>query len=777
MQFYYRIVKKSSKFDELPEVSLRRSPPTTITNGDACSNKTTKSFENLSNDKPHSDIQAKKTFNTSNHQTYQPLKIKLSVSNKNVSIISNDAVTHSKDKKLEKKTFNQNQKTDSIKKPSLLESTEQKKDDVKKDEYEFEDDIDQQKLGFLNAFQLTAKKVLEKSKTEQTSNNNTISILPKKTTNAVSPKRESKETSKISSKKMKFNDAIGHENKYVFTKSSTVGHEITFDMSPKPLGNKPTLKEVKNDIMMVKRATDAKINKQSETKDVISSNNDKIQKEVTSQIKPKKLPMLLPKNPTSVFPSPVSTNNTNMLAPSFIMSKPDIKKDFPSKEISLTKINPSQNHRVYGPKSPAKVTPYQNTSNEFKKSEGFLQPLPPKPKSNALPPMAQPTNILKPYGSPIKMPKNIPENMQTPYGCRTPFYVPSSPSYTPNFDAKPQFKYANPNAYASFMQSMFSPAAPEKSLTNIEQSKKRSAPNEITTIVPNKKKSLSPGTSVDSDSNKMCILNKINFPSSLSVTLTNEQEENKKEQLRTCKQNVVNNNIEIIKISEDKDLKTAGVVASPSNAEKKNAVIDHKNESKVTNSTSPKSNSINNLSIPTSKTQTVKEPRDGFQRAFLDSISTAAKHQNDPKKKDEVKSKDGQQEKKDMDFFKKNIEVHSNPKNSEMKKNISLTPPPTSLKQSNDKVSNKVAKSLTPPPMNQDSLIAANAALNLMLLNSVYPDFSQLQKTIMMETLRQNLALHQLQHQQKVHQEQQKSSAQEQPTPSNFPQQNSDKKN
>lgn len=770
MQFFYRIVKKSSKFDELPEVSLRRSPPTTATI-DVCTNKTAKNCEILSIDKKISD--GKKGVSNGNYEQHQPIKIKLSVSNKNVSIISNNAINQKRDEKLDNKNLNSAEKDD-VKKNIMntFNIKDQKKED-KKDEYEFEDDIDQQKLGFLNAFQLTAKKVLEKNKTEQNVKSDKP-ISPKKTLSFVpSKQRDSKEALKTCSKKMKFNEGKEDDRKYVFTKTSTVGHEIAFDMSPKPLGTKPTLKEVKNDIMMVKRATDAKICKQIEPRDVATI-NEKSQKE-TSHIKPKKLPMLLPKNPTTVFSLANSSPNiTNSLSTStsLAMSKPNIKKDFPSKEISLTKINPNQNHRVYGPKSPMKIPSHQsqNVVNEFKKSEGFLQPLPPKPKSNALP-IPSPTNILKPYGSPMKLPKNIPENMQTPYGCRTPFYVPSSPSYTPNFDAKPQFKYANPNAYASFMQTMFSPATSEKNASNSEISKKRPAPSEISTVVPNKKKSLSPGTSVDSDSKSMCILNKINFPSSLSVTLTNEQEENKKEQLRTCKQNIVNNNIEIIKISEEKDVKPNGTIESLTCKDKKHVVIDQKNTSS-TNSLSPKNSSTNQLAIPTPKSQ----KGDGFQRAFLESISSAPKLMNDTKKVIESKSKDGS-EQKDIEFLKKIIEIHSSPK-SDLKKNISITPPPASLKQANEKSSNKLSKSLTPPPMNQDSLIAANAALNLMLLNAAYPDFSQLQKSLMMETFRQNLALHQLQQQQqKVHNEQQKTNAQEQPTPSNFSQQNSDRKN
>lgn len=702
MQFFYRIVKKTSKFAELPEVSLRRSPPTTISlsTTEDCKNKSPKAASG--NEK----VQTNKKINQNSFH-HQPIKIKLSVSNKNVSIISNDGLSDFGKKKEKQKNGNY----------SAVVKETPKKEESKKDEYEFEDDIDQQKLGFLNTFQLTAKKVLEKTTNVETPKKPTFTPIP--------PKREAKELPKTNPKKIKFNDtkSIGNE-KFLFTKSAD-GHEITFDMSPKPLGSKPSLKEVKNDLL--KRAT------KIEPKEL----EKPPQKEILPQIKPKKLPMLLPKNPSQLFHPPPMTSFPN---------KPtEVKKDFPSKEISVTKINDPSQHRVYGPtKSPAKVFQPPNLPSppvEMKKSEGFLQPLPPKPKSNALP-MPAPMNILKPYGSPMKLPKNIPENMQTPYGCRTPFYVPSSPSYTPNFDTKPTFKYANPNAYASFMQSMFSPAAPEKitspNTTPKINAPKRLAPNEFASPIPAKKKASSPGTETESKS--MCILNKINFPSSLSVTLTNEQEENKKEQLRTCKQNAVNNNIEIIKISEEKDKKIAEpVVANPPS--------------------SPKTNNFNPLTIQTSKV--MKEPKESFQRAFLESIISVGKNQQPENKKNETKTADNKSPKFPSE-------------QTTLKKNISLTPPPTNSKQTNEKLNNKT-KSLTPPPLTQD-MFAANAALNLMLLNAAYPDLAQLQKNLMMETLRQNLALHQLQQQQKVQQQQQKTSAQDQPTPSNFTQQNSDTK-
>lgn len=868
MPFFFRIIAKNSKCDELPEVALRRSPTTTMPNvaDETVTKKKSVSFkEEVESIEAKPENNHKVSMNKSasdNSSVRKPLdyppnaprietiKLKLDASNNNVSIIKNtDSNTKSdiKHKQRSEKKEKKNKLENFLPKYSIDNEKSQPKD-TKKDEYEFDDDIDQQKLGFLNTFQLTAKKVLNtkiNSKSDSSSHsfksdctlstNNKNNLSQKQTENNIN-KRKSKEPVKSTPKKYKFHEmkSVGEGNKFLFTKTGD-GHEITFDMSPKPLGSKPSLSKVKSDIMLAQQRADAKANKELVKPDIKASpiiaeqaqQGDKIANNIQRNvpIKPKKLPMLLPKQPSpAALPSPAPTA---MSPTAFVIKKPETKKEFSSSEISVTKINEQNHHsRVYGPKSSvAKPTPKETIPPHFKTPDGFVHPLPPKIKSNALP--SPPTQILNPYGHPIKLPRNIPENMQTPYGCRTPFYVPSSPSYTPNFDPKPQFKYANPNAYASFMQSMFcAPNAGKvsppinssnasKSSSSNDDSRKRSS-SDNTSNVPMKRKSPSPTKNPETDSKAISILNKINFPSSLSVTLTNEQEENKKEQLRSQKQSIVNNNIEIIKISEEKDLKAAlanqllAKSSSISPTEKK--TINDKKPSelrKLAPALVPNPNALLNPSqlLPPPIAKALGESKESFQRAFLESLMSVAGKQNVEKnsagrKKESSKSSATETSGKDdkdkavteikteenVNFEQKGTlipksfcQISDNASQVTAKKNLSLTPPPT---KSVEKALMNSAKSLTPPPISQDpAVFASNAAqamqFNLMLnaLNAAaksphfYPDYANIQRTMLLETLRQNvekssalLAMHhQIQHQ---HQQQKSPSSSHSPSAS-----------
>lgn len=871
MPFFFRIIAKNSKCDELPEVALRRSPTTTMPNvaDDVVTKKKSVSFKEevesieakpesnnkVGVNKSGSDNARKPSDYPPNAPRIETIKLKLDVSNNNVSIIKNtttdsNAKSEVKHKQRSEKKEKKNKHENLLPKYSIDNERSQPKD-AKKDEYEFDDDIDQQKLGFLNTFQLTAKKILS-SKTNAKgdssshsfksdctlSTNNKNNLSQKQTENNIN-KRKSKEPVKSAPKKYKFHEmkSVGEGNKFLFTKTGD-GHEITFDMSPKPLGSKPSLSKVKSDIMLAQQRADAKANKEMNKTDVKASpisveqpqQADKIANSATRNvhIKPKKLPMLLPKQPSPV--SLPSIAPTAMSPTAFVIKKPETKKDFSSSEISVTKINEQNHHlRVYGPKSPvSKPHSKDSVAPQFKSPDGFAHPLPPKIKSNALPP--PPTQILKPYGYPIKMPKNIPENMQTPYGCRTPFYVPSSPSYTPNFDPKPQFKYANPNAYASFMQSMFcapnagkvSPpssqmnAAGAPKCSNDDSRKRPSSDN--TSNVPLKRKSPSPTKSPETDSKAISILNKINFPSSLSVTLTNEQEENKKEQLRSQKQSIVNNNIEIIKISEEKDLKAAlanqHAKSSSTSPTDKKATNDKKTSElrklapMLLPALVPNPNALLNPSqlLPPPVAKALGESKESFQRAFLESLMSVAGKQNIEKNSAGRKKESGKSSatetttgKDDKDKVVTEIKTEENanfeqkgtliPKSFcqisdasqlSLKKNISLTPPPTKV----DKAIINSDKSLTPPPISQDpAVFASNAAqamqFNLMLnaLNAAaksphfYPDYANIQRTMLLETLRQNVekssALLAMHHQiQQQHQQQKSPSSSHSPSAS-----------
>lgn len=823
MPFFFRIVAKNSKCDELPEVALRRSPTTTLPNiaDDSLGKKKSVSFKEevvsiekkaVSNHKTGNGVSKASNDSARRATDYPPnaprietIKLKLDVSNNNVSIIKNtdsmakfDIKQKQRAEKKEKKIRTENY----LPKYSVDNEKSQPKD-AKKDEYEFDDEIDQQKLGFLNTFQLTAKKMLQSKinvksdptgKSDSTQSTNNRSSLSQKPTEQSVNKRKSKEPVKTAPKKYKFHEmkSVGEGNKFLFTKTGD-GHEITFDMSPKPLGSKPSLSKVKSDIMLAQQRADAKaqrdINKRENSSSEQLSEKINHNQQRNIPLKPKKLPMLLPKQPSPVGSPSVTPSAVSPTA--FVIKKPEAKKDISSNEISVTKIN-DQNHqlRVYGPKSSVNKSPVKESpTSTFKSPDGFAQPLPPKAKPNTSPAIPTP-NILKPYGYPIKMPKNIPANMQTPYGCRTPFYVPSSPSYTPNFDPKPQFKYANPNTYASFMQSMFCaqnpgtispPIAPSSSPKTSDNPRKRHSIDNIANI-PSKRKSPSPTKSTETESKTISILNKINFPSSLSVTLTNEQEENKKEQLRSQKQNVVNNNIEIIKISEEKEARLGNANqlknSSTSPTADKKISSDKKSEPKklspILPALVPNPNVLMNAGqmLPPSIAKALSMNESSFQRAYLESLKAVSGKQSIDKSsvgrkkeagkpsategsgkddKDKVvtehKAEEGASSEQIHPVMAKTVSKTSDTAQMATKKSLSLTPPPS---KTHDSSLVNTGKSLTPPPLSHDPTAFATTQafpFNLMLnaFNAAskaphfsYPDLVNIQRTMLLETLRQN---------------------------------------
>jgi hypothetical protein len=911
MPFFFRIIAKNSKCNELPEVSLRRSP-TSMTNVNetttiASSVSSKKKSVSFKEDVESFEIKAEKDMKTSNGGVsgifnaevkkspprVESIKLKFDVSNNNVSIIKSDGspkfdanVSHQKSKKEKKEKKNKldnSYNSDS----QNNKSTPMLNQDNRKDEYEFDDEIEKQKLGFLNTFQLTAKKMLM-PKNNVASNDNKILAIGKKDNveegkksieNNVN-KRKSKESAKSEkSKKYKFHEmkSVGEGNKFLFTKTGD-GHEITFDMSPKPLGSKPPLSKVKSDILMAQQRADAKA-VQSRTETNSNDKNQATTQQTQQQqqqhqqipqsntknvaIKPKKLPLLLPKQTPTSMPSnnmanPITSTSiapTSMSPTAFVIKKPDLNKNEPeiasTAEISVTKLSDQNHHyRVYGPQkkneSKSKDTQFKSPSSSTSTSDVFAQPLPPKPKNNspATPPTTLSPNAIKqqqhhqhPFGfSQPKVPKNIPENMQTPYGCRTPFYVPSSPSYTPNFDPKPQFKYANPNAYASFMQSMFSPSAsssptntqpdkispPINSLTKVpstQDSSRKRPSSESSNSVSSKRKSPSPSkvanASNGSNSNgtePISILNKINFPSSLSVTLTNEQEENKKEQLRNQKQNV-NNNIEIIKISEDNKEANKTKSPSPPKTGISNSVAENDKKSTDEQSQQKKIPELKKLSpilpatpnismppplLPPPVAKALTDSKESFQRAFLESLMSVTNRADKSADKNSRK-KDGKFPSVSPDALKiksdsklnlslndiealtkdSKLESSGNKKNQDTtmpKKNLSLTPPLS--KGNTDKLNTTALKSLTPPPtiplpdhaMFSPQAVAASSAMqfNLMLnaLNAAangaphfaFPDYANIQRTMLLETLRKNVekssALLAMHHQMQQHQQQ-----------------------
>lgn len=822
MPFFFRIIAKNSKCDELPEVALRRSPTTTIPNvsDEISTKKKSVSFKEEveaierkpenGNNKLGSGLKPRSTDYPPNAPRIETIKLKFDASNNNVSIVKNTTNSTPKSEvKHKHKKEKKNKPENLLPKYSIDKEKPQPTIDSKRDEYEFDDDIDQQKLGFLNTFQLTARKILEaktsanasKAGLSSPSTINRNNLSQKQTESSIN-KRKSKEPVKSTTKKYKFHEmkSVGEGNKFLFTKTGD-GHEITFDMSPKPLGSKPSLSKVKSEILQAQQRADAKATKEINKPEIKSPQSveqappppvDKptIVNQRNIPSKPKKLPLLLPKQPSSVSSSQLTQSAMSPTA--FVIKKPEAKKDFsPSSEISVTKVSdPGHSHRVYGPKLPVVSKPLmkESTTPQTKSIDGFAQPLPPKMKSNAS--LPTPTHILKPYGNPIKMPTNIPENMQTSYGCRTPFYVPSSPSYTPNFDQKPQFKYADPGRYNAFLQSMFcapnagkispplkSSISPPK--TPVDNSRKRPSTDKISPVC-SKRKSPSPTKSNETDSKAISILNNINFPSSLSVTITNEQEENKKEQLRSQKQSIVNNNIEIIKLSEEKDAKT-GATVQASVAKTPSTSPTDKKPSAETRKTSPLLpalvpspalfNANQNMPPPIAKALT--ESRESFQRAFLESIMPLTGKQISSEKSSAGRKKESGKgsttetsTKDDKDKLVTEIKVEKNANSSEQpqrpilipksfsrtsefaqphpKKSSSLTPP---LSKSLDKSLINSSKSLTPPPTsdfasNHAAQMQFNAISMLTALSGKNPQLSYpeyMHRTLLLESLRQSV--------------------------------------
>lgn len=294
------------------------------------------------------------------------------------------------------------------------------------------------------------------------------------------------------------------------------------------------------------------------------------------------------------------------------------------------------------------------------------------------------------------------------------------------------------------------------------------------------KRAASPVASNDGESSKtLSILNNINFPSSLSVTLTNEQEENKKEQMRTCKQNIVNNNIEIIKIRDDKERKlnfpSMTVPQQQLNDEKVPISLHEDKEKQLLVVPSPQKNSFikkeDNAAmkppISNSINVKVKDPKESFQKAFLDSIRSTGKellNNNNNNSSPNVKKRVSSPIKSDASESKKSLSEGEAKMNIYTKADCNLPPPSNSImnsKQVKEKMPGLI-KSSSSPTSRQDPSVLANAAMQHLMLSYAYPDLAQLQKTLMLETFRQNLALHQLQQQQKVQQQKSVSSKDQQ---------------
>ena len=667
MGFYFRIIAKDSKLNELPEVQLRRSP-TIVTlpviqeeSGSAPPKRKSVTFKDFA-DTPESkkgeglkmkisaDIGKDGEKSPTNFKIIQnepkieTIKLKVDATNKNVSIVKPVSPSTIKTDKQEKSEQKIKKRLEKLEKKNRMEQYYQshskpgpKKSKIDKsspsymnpkpsqfkvpeatevmprkerDEYDFEDEIDEQKLGFLSSFELASKNLVASapvpdmlklkpfSALSKTPIAATATLASQSTSVASSPsvpstqsqlsqiaKRKSKDQIKATPKKFKYHMVTNDE---AFQKKKMrEGKEITFDLSPKPLGTKPAPSKVNMEMLqeMNKKAAE-QAEKQAEklstaqpvTPKKEPSQSQSMRPPASIPIKPKKLPMLLPKGMEQI-------GQTNNSPNSFMIRKQEMKK--PPSEISVTRINDGKNVKVYGPKPQAKSqtpsTPPQMPAlaPTSANNDGFLFPYPPKQKSNPNSPVTSPqqptfhqmqaiqaqqhlqqmqlqqqmqqfANIG--FGRP-KVPKILPLNTRT-FGSRTPFYTPNSPVYSPNSPAytpnyaQPNFKYTNPTGqYLNFMGNGYKSNNGSPPLSSANENPRKRQKESTDDSSQAKRKTPSP-PKPDSDPKVLNILNQISFPSSLSVTLTNEQEETKKEQVRYSKNNPVNNNIEIIKLPD-----------------------------------------------------------------------------------------------------------------------------------------------------------------------------------------------------------------------------------
>ncbi|KFB36487.1 AGAP006403-PA-like protein [Anopheles sinensis] len=267
-----------------------------------------------------------------------------------------------------------------------------------------------------------------------------------------------------------------------------------------------------------------------------------------------------------------------------------------------------------------------------------------------------------------------------PAGSRTPIpsysnspsYSPDSPGYNPNLNISTnKFKYANPTAFSNYMQNMMSdrkpgstspptplggaspsptssPSPPHQQDVLPPATKK--VPSSTTTPSADRKRpasAISPDTTTKSSSpveqppekqpKVQSLLNKINIPSSLSITLATEEDEVARQTARKLSENdPTNNYIEIVKLPEipiseavtstDRKSPPAPAAAAPKTAP-------------ISSLSPPGPPAIQVLPVttaPTSTTTATASPSfppvvDTFQKKFMESINANSKPTKVPK--------------------------------------------------------------------------------------------------------------------------------------------------
>lgn len=244
---------------------------------------------------------------------------------------------------------------------------------------------------------------------------------------------------------------------------------------------------------------------------------------------PRKLPTILPK------PSPSSS------------SMPQITKMLKNPDTEIKQIPNGKDIKVYGPtmdvpiiplgsSSPAYVPTFNSTQN--RPSLGYL--------NYALMNSRNRSN-------------DLPLGMRSPaYSPASPIYSPNSPQYSPNYNipAQPQFKYMKSPAYVPNYQQITNGSSGNNQNVNSLKTV-ASSPRKSEKTNENNKRPHSSTPDGNSPPEKQAKVQsllescKINFPSSLSITLHEQNDSSLNNPLFNPKRNSpVNNYIEIVKLPE-----------------------------------------------------------------------------------------------------------------------------------------------------------------------------------------------------------------------------------
>lgn len=323
-------------------------------------------------------------------------------------------------------------------------------------------------------------------------------------------------------------------------------------------------------------------------------------------------------------------------------------------------------------------------------------------------------------------PSHIPFSRMAPAGSRTPryqpnspIYSPNSPSYTPNYNISPQpsYKYIKPPVYApnilqNFLEKTPTLPPPVNPLSSLTPPPFH-IPKQVSskTYEPSKSNSSSIGLKrPHSDSSKngdgqppekqkkvQSLLNScnINLPSSLSITLTNDNDDSSSNPLFSKKgSEPVNNYIEILKL--DADDKKEEPKVSPSQKEDRIKMNSKQNNPKMHSSQHVASEKDMAKPLPDLNTKPNLDLNPAsFQESYLQAIKTFNKPiiKNIVKKKDEKPKNVNHPPKKEEDTKPKPTKLlngkctptFSPPKDS--KHNRRIVPKPEaiySVTQSND---------------------------------------------------------------------------------------------